>query len=78
MSWEAMRWTRGRKGKNRQPAVIQAAATNTSTLLCHPDTSGFPSSRSRDSTNSEENHLEVTAAANNLSSRCKYLTNRKI
>lgn len=71
--------TWGRKGKNRQPAVIRRAATNTATLLCHPGTSGFHAARSLDGINSEENHLQVTVAANNpSSSRRKYLTNRKI
>lgn len=68
----------GKGGKEQTAAVIQTAATNPSTLVCHPDTSGFPSSRSRDSINSEENHLEVAAAANNPSSGHKCLTKRKI
>lgn len=74
-----MRGLSGRTGKNRPPVVIPAAATtNPSTLLRHPDASGFHSTRSPDSFNSEENYLEVTVAANNPSSSGrKYLTNRK-
>lgn len=78
LRYEAIQWMWGRKGKNRQPVVIQTAITNTSTLVCHPDTSGCSSTSSLDSIHSEENHLEVTLTANNpFFSTHKYLTNRK-
>jgi hypothetical protein len=57
-----LRWMRGRKGKNRQPVVIQTA-TSTSILVCHPDTSVAHSTHSCDGINGEENHCEVPVAA---------------
>ena len=67
--------TWGRKGRNTRLVVIRTATTNTSVAVGYPDASGFHSTSSPDSINSEENHLEVPIAANNPSfSRRKYLS----
>lgn len=64
----------GEEGKEQTAVVIQKAATNTSTLVCHPEASGLHATRSLDNTERGQQHLEITVAANNPSfSRNKYL-----